>query len=241
MKTLLLSISIAIANCVSAQSVAMYNYDMTTQQNLDTIRSGDTLVISTYDNVPVHIEFDNNSISDINFRILNISGCAGDPFVSGPIPDPDFQQIGCIISNANFLSPVHQNIDLGNTSFLIYEDISGCQTNMHHRYIIRIDGIEVDSFDLVVNNDLAVEEKESILAFEVFPNPCTGIVHINISDHSSLSSYQISNCFGQVIIEEELVGSSGTIDLQNCENGIYFITLSDIKGNKRTKSLMINP
>lgn len=57
------------------------------------------------------------------------------------------------------------------------------------------------------------------------PNPSNGVFNISISENME-SSYSITDSFGRLIVEGEIKGTSGKIDLSKQETGIYYFKIN---------------
>ncbi len=57
------------------------------------------------------------------------------------------------------------------------------------------------------------------------PNPSNGVFNISISENME-SSYSITDGFGRLILEGEIKGTSGIIDLSKQETGIYYFKIN---------------
>ena len=78
----------------------------------------------------------------------------------------------------------------------------------------------------------------------VYPNPSTGIVHINCANTScnngaEISSIQITNMLGQVVLSPPLEGAGEAFDLSNLSNGMYIIEIIS-NGNSFKQKIIIN-
>lgn len=72
----------------------------------------------------------------------------------------------------------------------------------------------------------------------VYPNPTNGILTV---DYKNTNNIKIVNALGVLVYEEKMETiTSGTksINLSNCSNGIYFINVSNEKGNVYQKVIL---
>ncbi len=69
----------------------------------------------------------------------------------------------------------------------------------------------------------------------VYPNPTKGIVHILIpSDEKAIWTITVQDVLGKVISTQKTTALTKTMDVQvSNQRGIYFITLTNTKTNKR--------
>ena len=63
-------------------------------------------------------------------------------------------------------------------------------------------------------------------AVQVWPNPTTGLIHVNAETPCDV---EVCNVLGQIVLQAE---KTDTINLECLENGIYFLSVSDKKGKK---------
>lgn len=64
-------------------------------------------------------------------------------------------------------------------------------------------------------------------SIDIFPNPTSGIVNIQIKNSSSAFTYHIFNALGQKVGIGEIKDSSTSINMGNQKDGLYFIKLSE--------------
>jgi len=62
---------------------------------------------------------------------------------------------------------------------------------------------------------------------DIFPNPTSGIINVQIENSSSEFSFYLFNSIGQKVHNGEILNSNATIDMRNLEDGLYFIKLSE--------------
>lgn len=78
----------------------------------------------------------------------------------------------------------------------------------------------------VVTHENKLVQNPSDFVFNVFPNPTSGIIYLNLDDDTLQGSFIVSifNAMGEIIIRETCIGSrSHQYDLSNRPKGIYFI------------------
>lgn len=73
---------------------------------------------------------------------------------------------------------------------------------------------------------------------EIFPNPSNG--KFQIKTEVELSQIQITDVLGKIIYQVELKNKSPEIDLSEKLAGVYFVRLSDSKGNSVVRKLIKN-
>ena len=70
--------------------------------------------------------------------------------------------------------------------------------------------------------------------FSIYPNPSNGFFEARGHDIEEIK-IKVTNAFGALIIDQ----ISKTIDLTSCANGLYFVTITDSKGNTSTQSISL--
>ena len=65
---------------------------------------------------------------------------------------------------------------------------------------------------------------------EIYPNPTSDQVQINLKDHSSLQHINIIDAKGSVVMSMEADGQSKTISTKNLSNGLYILQANTTKG-----------
>ncbi|MDQ3191067.1 MAG: T9SS type A sorting domain-containing protein [Bacteroidota bacterium] len=87
----------------------------------------------------------------------------------------------------------------------------------------------------VISNDLK-ENTAFNNQLNIYPNPNNGKFVIETNANTQI---QIFNPIGQIILNKILINGINQIELENAENGLYFISLVDEKGIRSTKSMNI--
>jgi len=84
---------------------------------------------------------------------------------------------------------------------------------------------------LASGGSIATDVKENNEAlFNIYPNPATNNLSIDLNSHEESYTFQISDVLGTILITDKMTSTS-TIDLSSISNGIYFVKLID-KENK---------
>ncbi|MBP6455573.1 MAG: T9SS type A sorting domain-containing protein [Chitinophagaceae bacterium] len=78
---------------------------------------------------------------------------------------------------------------------------------------------------------LTLNEKNSILSYNIFPNPTNGIIHIqSITKYKlRITDLQILNLQGQVLLQES---NNNEVDISSLSNGVYFLQLTNERMEK---------
>jgi hypothetical protein len=74
----------------------------------------------------------------------------------------------------------------------------------------------------------------SIISFSVYPNPSKGIINIDINEFES--SYVVFDVLGNIVIQDKL--HLNKINLNELNNGIYFLSISNENGLKTAKFII---
>jgi hypothetical protein len=82
--------------------------------------------------------------------------------------------------------------------------------------------------NLLSNQDFAFENE-----FVLYPNPVKEVLNISSKNQTEISSIEIYNIVGQVVIA--IPNSTKTIDVSNLKTGTYFIKVNTEKGTTTTK------
>jgi hypothetical protein len=76
-----------------------------------------------------------------------------------------------------------------------------------------------------IQEDLALEEKNNSFDFSVFPNPTSGKLTILQNESTGNSQIFVSDAQGKIIVEKTFSGNETTIDLNQFEGNLFFVTL----------------
>lgn len=84
-------------------------------------------------------------------------------------------------------------------------------------------------------NALNIEEFEDIISFDMYPNPTTDYLNINIVNNSNILIYNIN---GQIILSELLNKGLNRIELNSVSSGLYIVKI-DSENQTLVKKLII--
>ena len=87
---------------------------------------------------------------------------------------------------------------------------------------------------MITGDSVGLEEE--ISGLNVYPNPSNGIVNIEIEGNQTLS-VQVNDVVGK-LISETTINSNTTLNLQDLEKGVYFVTVSDSETSNTTKIII---
>ncbi len=92
-------------------------------------------------------------------------------------------------------------------------------------------------FILLILTPIFSQEKEKNISIYVFPNPASEYINLKINNDTSIDDYDYSihSLIGNkmAFIEERISGTELRFDINNFNNGYYFILLDSKKENKR--------
>jgi PKD repeat protein len=77
---------------------------------------------------------------------------------------------------------------------------------------------------------------------EIFPNPTSGILFINLKENTTLNNLALSNITGKIFISNDLItrhNNMVSMDLNGLPDGIYFLTVQTTEINMIRKFLLI--
>jgi gingipain R len=83
---------------------------------------------------------------------------------------------------------------------------------------------------IVTNWATNVSDLNNEHAIEIYPNPTSDQVQINLNDHSSLRHINIMDAKGSLVMSLEADGQSKTISTKNLSNGLYILQANTTKG-----------
>jgi hypothetical protein len=83
-------------------------------------------------------------------------------------------------------------------------------------------------------------EDQIITDFSIYPNPASGKITIGLNDRANYE-IKLFDLLGNAILElDSRKQLKKEIDVSSMNSGIYLIVVSDIKGNKVSKKLIIH-
>ena len=98
-------------------------------------------------------------------------------------------------------------------------------------------------YDFTVGGVLAVPTEEFTQIFEVFPNPTSGLLQVDLDFGTEANAeLRITDLLGNVIMSEQLNqfrSGKRTLDMSTHSNGVYFCTIMTAEGAK-TKKFILN-
>lgn len=246
MKKLFTLLSVALTFGAVAQSVVMTEIELPSFNTLGAVGSGDTILINTtvdhYD-VPIRLTFSGVASGNVNFRVKEIqaSNCFTDQICGFLYPDVDFQSNCWSPNNANYTTPMMNNVNFaaGDTVLVEPKGSMTCGGCSQHRYYIRLNGSEIDSFDLKVCTTLsAPSTTKEELNIAMYPNPASSYVTLNATGIDGMMAVRITDMLGKVVYDETIPATK-KLDVSDFKNGVYLVSVSDNGKLLQTKRLVI--
>lgn len=163
--------------------------------------------------------------------LINLEGVAYDP------DDPSENIVYSIVNNTN-PSVVEAHLNGRELTLIRLTNVDAVAD-----LVMRAtsDGQHVDfTIHIVLHHFVSIDE--SPIVFEVFPNPCNGMITIETMCTSSLPQpieYRIHNLMGQMVLYGTLDGETTRVDLSNYPKGIFFISFNQA-GAIHIEKIIIN-
>ena len=96
---------------------------------------------------------------------------------------------------------------------------------------------KIGTFTVTLSFVLGLEETSIDSMIQLYPNPSTGVFHIQNGSGESVR-LSVLNAVGQKMYSMDSVGSAATISLESFPTGIYFLNIRTASGNVLTKKLL---
>ncbi len=103
-------------------------------------------------------------------------------------------------------------------------DVSG-----HHGF--------TDYWVVKLNPVTGVEDHLSAAAWQVFPNPTTAVVDIQLDENESSANITITDVFGRQL-QKQIIGNKGRLDMANLPAGVYILTVLTQNGKTGQKKII---
>ena len=230
----------------SAQSVVMEHIEMPSYNVIELINSGDTVEYNTsgdHFDLPVRINVTGVASGNVSFRVKEISTspCITDQICGFLYPDPNFQGSCWSPNSSDYVSPSMNGINFaaGDTVIVKPQGSISCGACAQYRYIVRISGTEVDSFDLKVCSTLSLPNQvQEEFDVRVYPNPSSSVMTIQATGVDGNVDVKITDVLGKVVYNES-VSPLKKIDVSDFKNGVYLVTVSDNGKKVQTKRIVV--
>jgi hypothetical protein len=72
----------------------------------------------------------------------------------------------------------------------------------------------------------------------LYPNPSNGKISISSKDFE-INKIQIYNLLGELMFEDNALGTPSQVDLSHLSNGMYVVKIMDSESNSKVRSLVI--
>lgn len=87
--------------------------------------------------------------------------------------------------------------------------------------------------------DTTVDIEEASIEFNVFPNPANDQVTIRHYAQGDALTLQIKDTSGRTVFNDQLYGSTGYVNVNRWESGLYFVVLQNEAGVTAVKRLIV--
>ncbi len=87
------------------------------------------------------------------------------------------------------------------------------------------------SINPCILTQLKVQDFQNLPGVEIYPNPVADIMHVSLPEDSVYETY-LYDLNGKMILQRQISGSSGILDLENEVKGIYILWVIDRKNHK---------
>ncbi len=88
---------------------------------------------------------------------------------------------------------------------------------------------------IVTINNTSCQKPELIL----YQNPMKGKITFMISGFERLSNATIYSAEGQLVLTKQISNGTTSIDIDSLSSGVYFLNITDIKGNKKQSKFVV--
>lgn len=178
----------------------------------------DTLGI---DNFPwAHWRYDQDTLNYLKFEFTDLSACEVEEWYW------DFGDPNSSVGTSRDTNPIHTFSQNGVYEVcLIVKNKNGADTLCR---TITIGTVSTQGND------------KKILDIQIWPNPCKDFLIINVLDYNPQKMVlQVYNSIGELVLSKRLYQGSNSVDVENLNSGIYFISIlergTEIKSEKLIK------
>ena len=81
---------------------------------------------------------------------------------------------------------------------------------------------------------LKIQDYQNLPGVEIYPNPVADIMHVSLPEDSVYETY-LYDLNGKMLLQRQISGSSGILDLENKAKGIYILWVIDRKNHKKAQ------
>ena len=93
--------------------------------------------------------------------------------------------------------------------------------------------VPVEGFETLTTEEIKTSNGD----FNVFPNPTSDLININLAKNNEIATITISNILGKAVKTTTMNGANTQLSLESLINGVYFITIETTQ-DKITKSIL---
>jgi len=92
----------------------------------------------------------------------------------------------------------------------------------------RLEGrIDMGAIESIITNNVEIN---GIKDFDIYPNPCKGLLHLKSDESLQIKSIEIFNTNGQILYKNTMNKPISQINISNFGQGVYFIKIISEKG-----------
>jgi len=136
------------------------------------------------------------------------------------------------------------NVDLTTNHFSshqLYTTITGPNANQNHSIMIRDDQTILDGngksiyepvweYMLGITAGFSINEFSTQLKINIFPNPTSNQILVEVKDDKIGYKIKVYNIQGQLVVNKTVTQSKSNINLNDLKNGLYILTVENLKG-----------
>lgn len=136
------------------------------------------------------------------------------------------------------------NIDLTANYFAshqLYTTTTGPNANQNHSIMIRDDQTILDGngksifepvweYMLGITAGLSINENSIGIKINIYPNPTSNQISVEVEDDKIGYFVKIYNMQGQLVVNKTVTQTKSSINLNALRNGLYILTIENIKG-----------
>lgn len=127
------------------------------------------------------------------------------------------------LDNTQTLTLNGADLGIGTHQFSVSVDFAGCTG-------------QSDTITITVDECVGIEESNALVA-RIFPNPSSGLLTIEFAEGANISSIEILEASGRVVLSESVIEGSirKTLDLAEMPAGVYGVRLSSDEQNSTSR------
>lgn len=183
-------------------------------------------------NLPTSPQFDNSAIMDAT-KINNLAGkfrvLYGTPF--------DLQELSSFgqidITNITHIKLIDV-VGSINTQFASYDSNNNI-INDPWPTPFNSSGFDLDAVGVINQKAVGINELSNNHTVNIYPNPAKDKLTVQSSEFINGENIKITNLLGEIVLSEVITATVQTININNLNNGIYFVSVVNNKFTFSTK------